>query len=103
MTKRNTALTLSVASILALGLLSPAVALTTSKEAPAKTEMRLHCEEYIRDAESPAPNAVKFAEFQTMRAAELQGHLSVDSLSNGAGPGTGVWRRLRRRARTFGA
>jgi len=136
MTNRSTALTLSVGSILALGLLSPAVAQTTSKEAAVKTEttgtvkppetpkehlalvdayrktaaayledatthrqmletykkrvatpvdaktprenpwikkMRLHCEEYIRDAENLAASAEKFAEFHTMRAAELQG------------------------------
>lgn len=136
MTKRNTALTLSVGSVLAFGLLSPAVAQTTSKEAAAKTEttdtvklpdtpkehlaladayrrkaaayredatthrqmletykkqvgtpadaktggehgwikkMRVHCEGYIRDAEALAASAEKFAEFHTMRAAELQG------------------------------
>jgi hypothetical protein len=133
MTMRNTVLTLSVGSILAFGLLSPALA-ETSKEAAAKTEMtgagkpetakdhlaladsyrkkaaadredatahrqmletykkqvatptdaktggenpwikkmRVHCEEYIRDADKLAASADQFAEFHTMRATELQ-------------------------------
>jgi hypothetical protein len=137
MTTRNAVRTLSVGSIVALGLLSSAVAQTTSKEAAAaKTEttatvkapetakdhqaladeyrkkaasyreeaakhrqmletykrqvaapsdakavgenpwikkMRLHCGEYIRDAEALAASADKFAEYHAMRAAELQG------------------------------
>jgi hypothetical protein len=137
MINRNTSLALSVASLLALVLLSPAVAETTSsKETAAKTEttdavrpldtpsehlaladgyrkkttayredaaahrqmladyktqvavptdaktgienpwlkkMRVHCEEYIRDADKLAANSEKFADFHTMRAAELQG------------------------------
>ena len=136
MTKSNNAFTVSMLGILALGLLAPAGAQTTSKEAADKTEtiatvkvpttredhlaladgyrkkavayredatthrqmldaykkqvatpmdaktglenpwikkMRLHCEEYIRDAERLAVSAEKFAEFHTMRAAELQG------------------------------
>jgi hypothetical protein len=35
--------------------------------------MRVHCEEYIRDADKLAADSEKFAEFHTMRAAELQG------------------------------
>ena len=126
MTKKNTALALSVGGILTLGLLSAAVAQTTSKETAAKAEttaaatapdtaqdhvaladgykkkaavyredaathrqmlasskapaenpwikkMRLHCEEYIRDADKLAASADQFAEFHTMRAAELKG------------------------------
>jgi hypothetical protein len=136
MTKKNTALALSVGGILTLGLLSGAVAQTTSKETTAKAEttaaaaapdtaqdhlaladgykkkaaayredaathrqmlasykkqvaaptdakapaenpwikkMRLHCEEYIRDADKLAASADQFAEFHTMRAAELKG------------------------------
>lgn len=135
MTKKHTTLTLSMGSIFALGLLSPALAQTTPKEA-AKTEttatvhapetskdhlaladayrkttatyredaamhrqmlaaytkkvavptdgrggsenpwikkMRVHCEGYIRDADKLAGDSEKFAEFHTMRAAELQG------------------------------
>jgi len=139
MTKKNTALALSVGSILALGWLAPAVADTTSKETTTTTtttttdtavkaantqsehvaladqyrkktaayredaathrqmlatykkhvavptdgktgienswikKMRVHCEEYIRDADRLAADSEKFAEFHTMRAAELQG------------------------------
>jgi hypothetical protein len=36
-------------------------------------KMRVHCEAYMRDAEALAAGAEKFAEFHTMRAAELQG------------------------------
>jgi hypothetical protein len=134
MTHRS--LTLPVAGILALGLLAPAAAETTSKEPAAKAQtadtvapvdtakehlaladtyrkqtavyreeaathrqmletykkqvtvpadlknpienpwikkMRVHCEEYIRDADKLAVDAEQFAEFHTMRAAELQG------------------------------
>ena len=136
MTKENAALALSVGGILTLGLLSAAVAQTTSKETAAKAEttasatasdtaqghlaladgykkkaavyredaathrqmlasykkqvaaptdakaptenswikkMRLHCEEYIRDADKLAASADQFAEFHSMRAAELKG------------------------------
>jgi hypothetical protein len=136
MTKTSTSVALSVGSILALGLLAPAAAETTSKKTAAKTEtadtvkpavtadehlaladtyrkqtavyreeaaahrqmletykkrvavpsdarsgienawvkkMRLHCEEYIRDADKLAVDTEKFADFHTMRAAELQG------------------------------
>ena len=136
MTKRNTALALSVGSMLTFGALAPAMAETTVKEtatttstadtvkAPdtqsehlaladgyrkkaaayredatthrqmlamykrqtavptdAKTvsenpwikKMRVHCESYIRDADKLAADSEKFAEFHTMRAAELQG------------------------------
>jgi len=136
MINRKTILTLSSGSLLAFGLLSAAVAETTTKETAAKTEttdaikpldtpgehlalaegyrkkmaayredaathrqmladykkrvavptdaksgvenpwmkkMRVHCEEYIRDADKLAANSEKFADFHTMRAAELQG------------------------------
>jgi hypothetical protein len=36
-------------------------------------KMRLHCEEYIRGAESLASSADKFVDFHTMRASESQG------------------------------
>jgi hypothetical protein len=36
-------------------------------------KMRLHCEEYIRDADKLATDADKFADFHRMRAAELKG------------------------------
>jgi hypothetical protein len=134
MTKTNNALVLSVGSLLALGLFSPAAAATTSTETTTTTtatakpadsagdhlalaedyrkktaayredatmhrqmletykkrvsipadarspvensyvkKMRLHCEAYVRDADKLAADSEKFAEFHTMRAAELQG------------------------------
>jgi len=137
MTKRNTALALSVGSVLAWGLVAPAVADTASKETTTTTttttdtvkaadtqaehlaladgyrkrtaayredaathrqmlatykkqvaipadgktgienpwikRMRVHCEEYIRDADRLAADSEKFAEFHTMRAGELEG------------------------------
>ena len=45
----------------------------TSAENPWIKKMRLHCEEYIRDADKLAASADQFAEFHTMRAAELKG------------------------------
>ena len=87
MTKSPNAFTVSMWSILALGLLSPAGAQTTSMEAAPATpldaksgrgnpwikKMRLNCEDSIRDADRLAAGAEKFAEFHAMRAAELQG------------------------------
>lgn len=45
----------------------------TGRENPWIKKMRVHCEGYIRDAETLAASAEKFAEFHAMRAAELQG------------------------------
>jgi hypothetical protein len=45
----------------------------TVSENPWIKKMRLHCEEYIRDAENLVGSAEKFADFHTMRAAEPQG------------------------------
>jgi hypothetical protein len=42
-------------------------------ENPWIKKMRVHCEEYIRDADRLAADAEKFAEFHALRAAELQG------------------------------
>lgn len=42
-------------------------------ENPWLKKMRVHCEAYIRDAEALAADAEAFAEFHTLRAAELQG------------------------------
>ena len=43
------------------------------RENPWIKKMRVHCEQYIRDAEKLATDAEKFAEYHGMRAAELQG------------------------------
>jgi hypothetical protein len=45
----------------------------TVSENPWIKKMRVHCESYIRDADKLAADSDKFAEFHTMRAAELQG------------------------------
>lgn len=45
----------------------------TPVENPWLKKMRVHCEAYIRDAEALAADADSFAEFHTMRAAEMQG------------------------------
>ena len=45
----------------------------TGRENPYTKKMRLHCAEYIREADTLAASAEKFAEFHSMRAAELQG------------------------------
>jgi len=42
-------------------------------EDPWLKKMRLHCERYINEAESLAREADKFAEYHTLRAAELRG------------------------------
>ena len=45
----------------------------TGRENTYVKKMRLHCAEYIREADTLAASAEKFAEFHAMRAAELQG------------------------------
>jgi hypothetical protein len=42
-------------------------------ENPWVTKMRVHCEEYIKDAERLASDADAFAQFHTMRANEMRG------------------------------
>ncbi len=43
------------------------------QENPWVRKMREHCDRYIKDAEALAADADKFAEFHSLRAAELQG------------------------------
>ena len=53
------------------------VAVPTDQKVPVENpwikKMRVHCESYIRDAESLATEAEAFAEFHTLRAHETQG------------------------------
>ncbi len=47
---------------------------TKAPENPWLRKMRDHCDRFIKDAESLASEAEKFANFHRMRAAELQGN-----------------------------
>jgi hypothetical protein len=52
---------------------NPALQSKAGRELPWVAKMRKHCEAYIKDAETLAADADRFAEFHRMRAEEMRG------------------------------